>query len=71
MNILFDIAVNIALITFGASADNTTMETVLIEDRDRNPTPIYVGENNNQTEDMTRFGVDVDENQLEKFSRFV
>ena len=71
MNIFFDIAVNIALITFGASADNTTMEAVLIEDRDRNPTPIYVGENYNETDDMTRFGVDVDESQLEKFSRFV
>lgn len=71
MNILFDIAVNIALISFGASADNTTMGAVLLEDRDRNPTPIYVGESNNQSENMSRFGVDVDEHQLEKFGRFV
>lgn len=71
MNIFFDIALNVALVTFGASADNTTMEAVLIEDRDRNPDPIYVTDNKNQTHDMSRFGVDVDQRQLDKFSRYV
>lgn len=71
MNIFFDIALNVALVTFGASADNTTMEAVLIEDRDRSLPPIYVTGNNNQTNDMSRFGVDVDQRQLDKFSRYV
>lgn len=71
MNILFDIVVNVALITFGVSADNKTMEAVLIEDRNRNQPPIYVLENDNQAQDMSRFGVDVDQRQLDKFSRYV
>ncbi len=71
MKILLDIAVNVALITFGASADNNAGEMVQLEDQDRSRTPIYVMENNEQTNEVFQFGVDVDQSQLDKFSRYV
>ncbi len=71
MRILFDIAVNVALITFGVSADSNAGELVQLEDQNRNRTPIYEMENNDQTNDMSQFGVDVDQSQLDKFSRYV
>ena len=71
MKILLDIAVNVALITFGASADSNAGEMVQLEDQDRSRTPIYVMENNEQTNEVFQFGVDVDQSQLDKFSRYV
>lgn len=71
MNIVLDIVLNIALITSGASADRTTTDALLITDRDRTSTPIYVLDDCNQLDEMSRFGVDVDEKSLEKFGSFV
>ncbi|WP_298859039.1 hypothetical protein [uncultured Gimesia sp.] len=66
---LFDIAVNVTFITLGISSNGNNPEVNQTAGCHRNPV-ISVTENFSQDHQISRFGVDVDDKSLEKFSRY-
>ncbi len=70
MNMLFDIAVNVTFIALGMSSNGISSEVNQGATYHRDPA-VTVKESSIQKQQISRFGVDVDDKSLEKFSRYV